>query len=204
MALPVILGAVGATLYAMLPESIGKIAKEEFEHIAESALKASGITDALMGAALESMGIDSIENVKSEAGITRIVNNMMQQAGLELEFSNVFDRSQVKSEIKRFGLQRLASAIGADASTENGITDAVRQRLMELARQAAAGEGEFADSVPLDPELAAAMQEALAEMRARLERQQAKAAARTPEQESNRLRQAKFRATHRKVWVSDE
>lgn len=169
---------VGGTVYSIFSHEINAaIAKEATEYVLKERL---GIT----------MDLDGEVNKKT---LTAAINRDI--LGGELEFTDLFDRAAVKADLKRIALDQAATSLGFSAGGGvEGIKQAlVTQIIADIQAELAADAG---------PMIEAAQPIAkFAEVLARPKDETASTAVDMSEAGvSNRARQAKYRANHRRVW----
>lgn len=157
--------------------------------------------------ALEAMGlpIDLETQDFTPQTFTAAINQGLL-AGTGVEFTNIFDKYRVKEDLRRIALQRAALAFGVEVKTPTveGIGEAIRGWLVEqMGSQLEAGSGDLIEA-------AADLAKVLAVIRAYQKRKQeqpvttpggGKPLLMTPQAISNRERQARYRASHKKIWV---
>ena len=136
------------------------------------------------------LDLDGVVNKKT---ITEAINRDV--LGGEIQFSNLFDRDSVRADLKRIALDQAAGSLGFSGTLGvQGIRDAVMQQVaQELAAELEAQAGPAIDAAqPLVK---------FAEVLARPKDTTASTIRDTsPQGESNRARQAKYRAGHKRVW----
>jgi hypothetical protein len=145
--------------------------------------------------ALAAMGIflPEDENINQET-ITKAIN---QAIGGDIEFTNLFDKDAVRADVRRMAIKYAETAYGYDGGKgisglkEKIIADAVAQVRSEIE----AGAGEYIDAAS---DLVAA-QEILDYVQREGWNEPKDFSAGGI---SNRERQAKYRANHKRVWVA--
>lgn len=152
MALPAVLAAGAAFMagvYAVLPDSIQRIAKEELLRIVKGDV--GDYENEAIKAAFEKIGleIDPEEGLTPQA-ITRAINSG-PLAGTGVELTNIFDRDACKRDLQRLAMVRAAEAFGVsvhDTSAEGlkaTIKAEVSKRVME---QLGEGAGPYLEAAP--------------------------------------------------------
>lgn len=205
MAIPLMAAAAAAlaAIYAAVPESIKDITKEEFLRIALG--ERSEFEKAALSGAFEKFGLtmDGDEPLTPET-ITRLINEG-PLAGTGVELTNLFDKESLKRDFKRLALEYARQALGMDLPglSQDAIIEYVRGYIFRKIREQVDSGG--GDIIARAPEFVTIMRMI----------EQAKEAGRmddsgnfvapdlkmTPEAISNRERQARYRATHKRVWV---
>lgn len=141
--------AVLAAIYAAVPESVQRIAKEEFARIVmgdASEYEAEAIKSAFAKMGLD---IDPAEGLTPQ-NITAAIN-AGPLAGTGIELTNIFDRNALRSDMEKIALAYAASAFGLEirSMSVEGIKDAVRSEMSKrLMDQVSEGAGEWLELAP--------------------------------------------------------
>ena len=125
-------------------------------------------------------------------------------AGTDFKLSNAFSRDAVKDDALAYGMRRAAQELGLtlEANTVNGARDALRGWVRDqVAAQIEAGAGDMIQNAPDAPRVLAMIQ-SYRKLGPDGQPAPEPGLDMTPEGISNRLRQAKFRARHKKFWVN--
>lgn len=196
------MGPLSVLILSAAGSAIATIGKERVFHVVERAVKQALDTDDLrdyaIQAAGERLGLKLDPDNLTPDGITAAINNgPLAGSGLELE--NIFDRQAVKRDIGRVAVKYASDALGVRMpQSEDDLRELLKEWVTdELVRQLEAGGGPWIDAVKDVREIV----EVIAAYRAYKE------GGMPPVDMShkavkNRERQARYRATHRKVWVT--
>ena len=198
-------GAVIAGIYAAMPESGQRIAREEFDRVARPYLE--GYAKDVLQNALKSIGLPmdlDEDGAITPASVTRAINEG-PLAGTGIELTNVFSREACKRDLVRIGLQRAAAAYGVeihDTSAE-GLKEALKAHIsQQFSEQLAAGAGEWLDAVPelveLSRQLASAVRQGLIDEQGNYVAPELYS---DPYHVSLRERQQRYAEKHGRVWV---
>ena len=161
-----------------------------------------------LSAVMEQLGLpDLVDGPINRETFTKAINqNFLSGYGFEL--SNVFDPVAVRQDALKFGLVKVADQAGfqlEDVSVK-GLSDAIREWVISI----------IEDEIAMD-EAGELLQDArdileIVQLYRRYKKAQKDGEAaeadgkkpliNTPEAKSNRERQARYRANHKKVWVS--
>lgn len=185
--------AVSAAVVAIGKERI----YEEVERAIKAALDTDDLRDYALQAAAERLGIKIDPDNITPEGITEAIN-AGPLAGTGIELEDVFDREAVKRDIGKIAVKYASEALGIDMpQSEEDLRELLREWVTdELLRQLEAGGGPWIDAVKDAREIV----EVIAAYRAYKEGGM-RPVDPSPRAESNRMRQARYRATHRKIWV---
>lgn len=183
----------------LLPDSVKRIAKEEFVRLMVGDLQ--DLEDAAISGAFERLGleIDPSDGGLSAQAITRAINEG-PLAGSDVQLTNVFDKSALKTDLMRVAMAQAAQAYGLEVSglsVESIKQELRRQVSREVMEQVRASGGDLA---PEAKDLAALVQQIEAYKRAKAAGEDVPLDM-SPKGISNRERQARYRATHKRVWV---
>ena len=197
--------AIAATLgavYAMLPDSAQRIAKEEFVRL--FAGEVSEAESAAIKEAFLKMGLDiDPENGINEQTITAAIN-AGPLGGSGVELTNIFDREAIKRDLRRLALVHAAQQFGIELHSleTEAVKDAIREYVAELVREEIANGGDLVDAAP---DLVA-----IVKMIDAARKGYKNEAGETIEEKpllmseaaiNNRERQARYRASHKRRWV---
>lgn len=165
-------------------------------------LYASEVTDDVKSAlgkfalfqALRAMGLElPIGGELTQVTITEAINRDL--LGGQLDFKNLFDRNQVRSDMKRLAVEKAGQLYGYDGGAGvAGLRDKVIATVLaDIREQAARGSGDY---------VAAAK---YLESTGRLIQSVGQAQSNAPSDlstkgEKNRARQARYRASHKRTW----
>jgi len=197
------LAAWGAAVYAaasmLVPDSIQRITKEEFLRLMK--LDVGELEDIAVKEAFSKMGLE-IETGKnlSAQSITNAINNG-PLAGSEVELTNIFDKESLKRDLTRIALDRAAQTFGLTIkglSIDEIKTELKKKVSADVMEQARGAGGDLVDNAKDVVELVRqidAYKNALA-------RREDVGLDMSPEGVDNRERQARYRANHKRVWVS--
>jgi hypothetical protein len=144
--------------------------------------------------ALQAMGLDFREgdDVNRATLSAKISSDVL---GGDIVFKDIFDREQVLADVRRMALAKASSLYGFDAGLgvaglrDKVVTDVLRDVLAEIG----AGSGDFVDAAPDSAR-------ALAIVDAPKNDDWNTPTDFSVKGESNRARQAKYRASHKRVW----
>ena len=210
MALPAAIAAVAAAaaatlaaVYALIPDAVTDIGKEEFDRMIRGDVE--GYQAEAMKGAFASMGLDlDPEQGLTPQALTDAINRG-PLAGTDIELTNIFDRDAVKRDLMRIGLARAADAFGVkitDTSAE-GLKAAVKEEISRrVMDQLGQGAGEWLEAAP---DLVEVVRQLQAGMRAGLIDAAGNFIA--PELAMDefhvnlRERQARYAARHSRQWV---
>lgn len=176
-------GAVGVEVVGVAKWRIKKAIDERWREWLQAALDDLGIV------------IDPEEGI-NDASLTRAINdNLLAGSGIELQ--SVLDRKKMLKGFEGIALQRISSDLGlAPVESVGEIRGAIQAWLVDtLGEEIAAEAGEVLDDA-----------KPLASVMKRIENAPApkpwnEITDFSPEGVDNRARQARYRATHSKVWI---
>lgn len=141
--------AIMAAVYAAIPDSVHRIAKEELMRV--TAGDVSEYENEAIKAAFEKIGLD----IDPEEGLTpqtiTSAINAGPLAGTGIELTNIFDREACKRDLQRVAMARAAEAFGVkitDTSAEGlkaSIKEEISRRVME---QLGEGAGDYLEAAP--------------------------------------------------------
>ena len=118
--------AVLGAIYAAMPESAQRVAKEEMARLAMG--EVDEYENEAMKAAFATMGLDiePSEGLTPQA-ITQAIN-AGPLAGTGIELTNLFDRDAVKRDLEKIAIAQAASAFGVEIKSlrPEGIKEAVK------------------------------------------------------------------------------
>lgn len=146
-------------------------------------------------AVLDARGIPlDLDGEVNQQTITEAINVGVMPEGVR--FENLFDKDQIKRDIKRIALEQAASQFGFEGSTEPSV---IRRQIIdkitaEVRAEISAGGGEFMDAA-----------KGLAETQRLIDRPEPKDWQKirnfSDKAEKNRARQEAYRASHNRKWV---
>lgn len=162
-----------------------------------------------LSAVFEKMGLpDLMEGGSLNQGAFTDAINEKILGSSGFKFSNLFDRDAIRRDAFKFGVKQAAeeSGLQLDDVSEQGLKDALKARMVDLveAELTADDVGELtqdAKDVWEIIQLYKAYKKAAADGES-AENGGRKPLINTPEAVSNRARQAKYRAGHKKAWVA--
>ena len=146
--------------------------------------------------AFEAIGLPDLSANPSREDITEAINQKFL-AGTGFELSNIFDAHAIREDGLKFGLKTAAGELGIEleSNTIKGMRDALRDWVRgEVVAQIEAQAGSVIDG-------AADHAGVLAMIQYHQSRPADPGLLMTPEAISNRERQARYRASHSKMWV---
>ena len=163
-----------------------------------------------LSAVFEQFGFPDLtgENVDRKSFTEAINQKFLSDSGFQ--FTNLFDQESVKRDAFKFGVQRIAEEAGLTLEdvSEQGLVDALRRWVVDLIGEELTNEdlGELTQDAKDVWEIVqtwhkykqAADDGMAAEDKGR------KPLINTPGAQSNRERQARYRANHKKIWVWKE
>ena len=154
---------------------------------------------ALISAAFEHLGIEFDEDEPVNSYTVTEALNRSVLAGTGLEFTNLFNPESVKSDITSYALGQINERSGGQLNLQSLTTRELKRQvkallMQRLREQIEAGAGSMLDAIPDSSEITAMIASYEAGLNKPL-----KAGA---DAESNRQRQATYRAGHTKHWVS--
>lgn len=162
--------------------------------------KAEELEPAVMAYAAQKMGLELSESGNlTDESITAVVNrNFLEGSGFTLD--SVLDREKMQDGLKRDAMKRLALQLGVDVEAHGGgmqgIKDALKAQVVAEAKtQLDARSGGMYSAAIASPKIAALIE------KTEITKSWSTPTDNTPAGISNRLRQAKYRRTHRRVWV---
>lgn len=169
-----------------------KITQDEIERFFDS--PPAYLKEYALKAALESMGLELEDGPVNEESITAAIL-AGPLAGLDIDVSNLFDRAELMAALKKMAIERVCESLGLPGvSGVDGLKDAVRGLLVdEVSEQIASEAGALIDGAPDAAQISAALKSWQSSKGNQAVDFSAKG-------ESNRLRQARYRAGHRKHW----
>lgn len=191
-----------AAIYAAMPDSVQRIAKEEMARMAMG--EVDEYEEAAMKAAFASIGleIEPSEGLTPQA-ITAAIN-AGPLAGSGVELTNLFDRDAVKRDLEQIAVGYAAQAFGIEITSlrPESIKEAVKGELRKkMLAQLSEGEGEWLALAPDLVDIARRLDEAR-----RVGRMDAAGNFVPPELAMDdyhvklRERQATYRAGHSRRW----
>lgn len=155
----------------------------------------------------ETMGLPNLmEGGLNKQSFTQAVNASFL-SGSDFQFTNLFDSQAIRGDAMKFGLMQAAAQAGLQLENVSikGMSDALKKWVMDLIEQEISADemGELLQDaadvyeiVQLYRKYKAAEKEGEA-----AESEGRKPLINTPEAQANRERQARYRASHRRVWV---
>ena len=193
--------AVLAAIYAAVPDAAKDIAKEEFYRIAIG--ERSEFEQAAMAAAFEKIGIE-IEGDESLTPefITRCINEG-PLAGSDIQLTNIFDKTALKSDLERIALIYARDALGGDLKSmrSDDIKEYARAFMYKKIREQLTWGGDLVEMAPDFVQLAKMLDAAIAAGRMDSSGRYIPPDLKmTPAAISNRERQARYRAGHKRHW----
>lgn len=154
-----------------------------------------------IAAACGDMGLELSEDGQlTEASLTATVNKLLDGSGVKLD--SLLDRDKLRAGLERDGVALVAQRLGLDVPTgARGGVSAIKDHLQSWALEQAdaqlqAGAGELFDAATPEQKIIDA-----AEICPKPKDGWNTATVMTPKGIANRARQAKYRATHTRVWV---
>lgn len=163
-----------------------------------------------LSAVFEQFGFPDLtgENVDRKSFTEAINQKFLSESGFQ--FTNLFDQEAVKRDAFKFGVQRIAEEAGLTLEdvSEKGLVDALRKWVFDLIGEELTNEdlGELTQDAKDVWEIVQTWRKY---KKAADDGQEAEDAGRkplinTPGAQSNRERQARYRANHKKIWVWKE
>lgn len=209
MAIPLVIAGVSASIGAifagaaeLVPEAAKDIAKEEFMRLVMGDV--SDLEKEVIQAAFTKLGLDiDPEEGINATTITQAINNgPLASTGIEL--TNIFDREAIKKDMQKLALAYAAQSMGIKPKSlkADDVKDAVREYVSEMViDEISNGNPEWLEEAK---DLVAVVQ-MISEAR-RLYKEIEPGVFAKPELSnhpaavSNRERQAKYRANHKRKW----
>lgn len=211
MPAPLVLGAIAGvsalagTGAAMVGREYARafLKKQLFKHRDE-------IEKWALSAVFEQFGFPDLtgENVDRKSFTEAINQKFLSDSGFQ--FTNLFDQESVKRDAFKFGVQRIAEEAGLTLEdvSEKGLVDALRRWVFDLIGEELTNEdlGELTQDAKDVWEIVQTWRKykKAAEDGQDAEDNGRKPLINTPGAQSNRERQARYRANHQKVWVWKE
>ena len=176
-------------------EGIKDGVKSELQKAVDDLAKDLGRVGVEAGLRVIGLELDDDGQINAKTITDAINRAYLNERGIE--FTNLFDKAAVIADCRRIAIEKASEAFGFSGGLGiNGLVDAVRLELMGDARsQIAALGGDMVEGArPLATTLA------LLSAEYRTDWQQPRTF--TAKAESNRARQAKYRALHQRKWVA--
>lgn len=205
MPFPLAIAGVAAAIggiYAALPSSVQNITKDEFMRLMAGDLGELEREAIKAGFLKLGMEIDPETGINAQT-ITEAIN-AGPLAGTGVELTNIFDRDAVRGDIEKVALAYAAQSFGLEVKslTVDAVKEALRGEVSRLVReQIADGGGDLVDAAPDLVALVRMIEAAQKAMQTGEDgTRQKPPVSMTPEAISNRERQARYRATHKRHW----
>lgn len=156
-----------------------------------------------MAKALEAAGLpDLTSQTLTRESFTKVINENFL-AGSDVELSNIFDAQAIKDDLQKAALKRAAKELGLELrnATIDGMKDAIGEWVRgQVKEQIDGGGGELIDGAKDLARVLVIIRSVQKEIDENGQPSGVKPLLMTPDAISNRERQAKYRASHKRHW----
>lgn len=211
MPAPLIVGAI-AGVSALAGTGVAMVGREYARAFLKKQLfkHRDDIEKWALSAVFEQFGFPDLtgENVDRKSFTEAINQKFLSDSGFR--FTNLFDQESVKRDAFKFGVQRIAEEAGLTLEdvSEQGLVDALRRWVVDLIGEELTNEdlGELTQDAKDVWEIVQTWHKykQAADDGMDAEDKGRKPLINTPGAQSNRERQARYRAAHKKIWVWKE